>query len=241
MRAENGHITPLPAGSDNYMYLVRGTQGHAVAVDPGEAKPIQALCTLLGLRLTHLLLTHHHGDHTGGVAHLVKAYNCEVIGLSKHACAAITRVCTDNAPLDCAGLSLQVLATPGHTTDSCCYYCEEGGNLFTGDTLFLGGCGRLRGGTGEQLYSSLQRLAALPGETSIWCGHEYTLDNLAFARAAFPQNREIEARGERELVQYNESEITVPGTIAEEKATNPFLLADSVESFLRLRKEKDRF
>lgn len=241
MAAEPGTITPLTSGDDNYQYLVRGTRPEAFVVDPGDATSALSLCSLLGLKLTHILLTHAHADHTAGVTALVAKTGCTVVANTPQSIAAQSVNVDDGSKLVCAGLSVNVIHTPGHTADSCCYYVESLNSVFTGDTLFLGGCGRLLGGTATQLYESLQKLAALPEATKVWCGHEYTLDNLVFACSQYPDSAELIERDKAENAKFEEHDSTIPGTIGEEIQTNVFMQASTAEEFAALRAAKDRF
>jgi hydroxyacylglutathione hydrolase len=218
-------ISPLPAFDDNYIWLLRapGSTGAAV-VDPGDESPVFEALELEGLTLTAILITHHHGDHTGGVADLLAAYpGAQVVGPADQRIRGLTRTVGEGGLVALPGFAepFRVLEVPGHTASHIAYLWD--GVLFCGDTLFAGGCGRVFDGTFAQLSASLRRIAALPAETQVYCAHEYTLANLGFAKWVEPDSvplaeREGEARRLRSL-----GLPTVPSGLALELATNPFL------------------
>jgi hydroxyacylglutathione hydrolase len=217
-------VLAIPAFNDNYFWLIHdGT--HAAVVDPGDAAPVLAALALHRLTLTTILLTHHHADHVGGVVQLSQQGDVEVWGPRAEAILGVTqRVAEGNtAVLTAPALRLTVLDVPGHTRGHIAYVASEQGWLFCGDTLFAGGCGRLFEGTPEQMEISLNKLAALPGETLVYCAHEYTMSNLRFAREVDPDNQTLLARIESDQGKRTRSQPTVPSTIALERATNPFL------------------
>jgi hydroxyacylglutathione hydrolase len=217
-------IRPIPAFNDNYIWHIQSGDQHWV-VDPGDADPVfQALGHN---KLTGILLTHHHFDHTGGVTALVQAYECPVYGPAT--IAQVTHPLTDGDQLSLMDHRWEVLAVPGHTLDhiALVLHADDGPHLFCGDTLFAAGCGRLFEGTPQQMFDSLSRLASLPAETRVYCAHEYTLSNLKFALAAEPGNPEIEARMALVKQMRAENRPTLPSTIATELATNPFLRTPS--------------
>src|SRR4051812_43557449 len=215
-------VVPLRAFKDNYVWTLRNDRFAAV-VDPGEARPVLDYLAAQGLRLAAILATHHHQDHVGGVAELVAAHPCPVYGPRGEPIATLTRPVGggDAVALAELGLTFEVLDIPGHTRAHIAYY---GANmLFCGDTLFACGCGRAFEGTPQQLHASLQKLVALPDETLVYCGHEYTLANIGFAKAVEPGNARLLER-ERSDAKLRERDLpTLPSTIAKEKATNPFL------------------
>ncbi|MEN8169075.1 MAG: hydroxyacylglutathione hydrolase [Pseudomonadota bacterium] len=214
----------LTAFEDNYIWLI-GCDGKSevAIVDPGDADPVIEYVEREGLRPTAILITHHHGDHTGGVNELVERYQIPVYGPANERIPALTQPLheADKVEFVACGLSLKVLDTPGHTRGHICYYGH--GALFSGDTLFTAGCGRLFEGTAEQMYESLEKLRALPDETLIYCAHEYTEANLSFAMVAEPQNTETAARAVEVEHLRQEGKATVPAPLSMEKATNPFL------------------
>ena len=221
-------VLTVPAFHDNYLWLIHDGI-HAAAVDPGDAKPILAALKANGLKLTAILLTHHHADHIGGVPELLQHYPVPVFGPRNESIAAVTLPVGEGKTFDVPGLPLRlsVLDVPGHTMGHIAYVREaQGGEpvwLFCGDTLFAGGCGRLFEGTPAQMISSLGKLAALPDSTKIFCAHEYTLSNLRFARVVDPDNAALVERVKVETDKREHDLSTVPSTIGVEKATNPFL------------------
>lgn len=223
------HVLPVPAFNDNYLWLLHDGS-HAAVVDPGDAGPILAALRDHGLTLTAILLTHHHGDHIGGVPALLAQYDVPVFGPRSDGIAAVTQPLGegDSITVPGIGLALAVLDVPGHTHGHIAYYGDGRGNggqrwLFCGDTLFAGGCGRLFEGTPAQMAASLDKLAALPPETQVFCAHEYTLSNLRFALAVEPENDALQARMAAETAKRERGVPTVPSMIAIERATNPFL------------------
>jgi hydroxyacylglutathione hydrolase len=253
-------VVPISLLNDNYAYLlVDAARGEAVVVDPSEGAPILASLASRRLRLTGIWCTHHHFDHTGGVADLCAAHpGVDVIGsdydLRAGRIAGQTRGVADGDVLSHGHTAFHVLEVPGHTLGAIAFV--GGGHAFTGDTLFLAGCGRLFEGTPAQLAQSLTRLAALPYDTRLWVGHEYTAKNLAFAREVEPANTALADRIVRVQAERTASRPTVPGRIDEERATNPFLRAhaaaviafarahgaasdDPVEVFAAVRRAKD--
>lgn len=239
-------IEPIPAFSDNYIWLLHGGDGRALLVDPGDAAPALEALSERGLRLAGILLTHHHPDHTGGVQTLRNAFP----GLPVHgpagspAAACITAPLVDGDTLSVLGRAAQVIAIPGHTLDHIAYYLPptraEAAVLFCGDTLFAGGCGRVFEGDPPMMHASLSRLAALPPETQLFCAHEYTLSNLRFARAVEPGNRELAEREARDIARRERGEPTVPSSIAVERATNPFLRCAETEVRAAARQQASR-
>ncbi|WP_265942991.1 hydroxyacylglutathione hydrolase [Dechloromonas sp. A34] len=213
-------VSFIPAFKDNYIWLL--TQGSsAFVVDPGEAAPVLARLEADGLRLEGILITHHHGDHQGGVGELKAHYKPEVFAPAKESITGCTRPLDGGERIEVLGQTLQVMAVPGHTLGHIAYYAP--GLLFCGDTLFGAGCGRLFEGTPAQMAASLDSFAALPDETLIYCAHEYTEMNLRFALAVEPDNLALRQRVTRVAAQRAAGLPSVPSTLAEEKATNPFL------------------
>jgi hydroxyacylglutathione hydrolase len=215
-------IIPIPAFSDNYIWLVQ--QGsRAAVVDPGDAAPVIAHLRHGGIQLVAIVATHHHGDHVGGIPDLLLQWRVPVYGPANEGIPG--RSCAlregDSFEMPEVGVSMSVLDIPGHTSGHIA--CFGGGILFCGDTLFAAGCGRLFEGTPAQMLASLDKLAALPGETRVYCGHEYTVANLRFALAVEPGNGRLQERLSREQDKRGRGEVTLPSTIAEERLTNPFL------------------
>ncbi|MGB0679405.1 MAG: hydroxyacylglutathione hydrolase [Polyangiales bacterium] len=246
------HIEPIPCLRDNYAYLVIDTDsGTAAVVDPSEAEPVLRALQRQQLRLTAMWLTHHHWDHIGGIVALqtqcgplpvyASCYDAE-----HGRVPAQSEALQDGQRFAFGTRQVQALCVPGHTLGALAYHV--GDDLFTGDTLFLGGCGRLFEGSAAQMHASLLRLAALPAQTKVWCGHEYTRSNLAFARHVDPDNAALAARYAALPAQQAGRIQTVPGSIHEELATNPFLRCATLaaphglapdDAFAALRRGKD--
>lgn len=224
------HIHPIPAFEDNYIWLLVAGENAAV-IDPGQAEPVIEALESQHLNLKAILLTHHHDDHIGGAQVLRQRYACPVYGSQMREIELHAQHDGDTLDLSAAGLGRwQIIAVPGHTLDHLAYFSPTTPPvLFCGDTLFGAGCGKLFEGTPQQMQSSLEKIRALPDTTQIYCGHEYTEDNLRFAVLAEPQNAAIRARitSAHELRARNEP--TIPSTLALEKATNPFLRWDQTE------------
>jgi hydroxyacylglutathione hydrolase len=222
-------IIPIPAFSDNYIWLLR-KGGHAAVVDPGDAAPVLDYLRRENLALAAILATHHHRDHVGGIEALLEKHPAPVYGPAGEripACAHPLRE-RDTIRLEAIDAAFDVLDIPGHTAGHIAYVglFEDARVLFCGDTLFAAGCGRLFEGTPAQMWSSLGKLARLPADTLVYCGHEYTLANLAFAAVADASNREVVERTAREREKRDRGVPTLPSTIGLELRTNPFLRAD---------------
>jgi hydroxyacylglutathione hydrolase len=215
-------IVPLPAFRDNYIWTLRDGAKAAV-VDPGEAAPVKAYLAKEKLTLVAILATHHHPDHVGGISELVAARKVPVFGPRSEPIPELTHPVGqgDRANIEELGASFDVLDIPGHTRAHVAYYGL--GSLFCGDTLFACGCGRVFEGTPQQMLESLSKLAALPDATKIYCGHEYTLANIQFARDVDPGNQALAAREERVRKLRDAGRPSLPSTLGEERATNPFL------------------
>jgi hydroxyacylglutathione hydrolase len=255
-------IIPIPAFSDNYIWLVRDGP-HAAVVDPGDATPVLAYLEREKLTLTAIVNTHHHADHVGGNAALLARFPVPVFGPAHESIPGRTRALAEGDEITVPGLRwpLRVLDIPGHTAGHIGYVGGDSDTAvaFVGDTLFAGGCGRLFEGTPAQMSASLAKLAALPGGTAVYCAHEYTLANLRFALAVEPGNAALRARYRRDQDQRDRGLPTVPSTIADERATNPFLrvsepavfaaaqaragrrLVDAVDAFAVVREWKNAF
>jgi len=237
--------------ADNLTYVLE-CDGEAAVIDPGEASPVLRHLGATGSKLLAVLCTHGHFDHIGGISELVAYTRCDVVQPGETA--------ADSDDLITVGpFVLTVLRTPGHSIDSVCLYlaAPEGlpGEVFTGDTLFVGGCGRLLTRSPQTMWSSLQILAALPGETRVYPGHDYTLENYEFALTVEPDNRAVKRRLKQVRALVEAGKQAVPSTIREERATNPFLRAgdpalkaaldmpeaSDVDAFAELRRRKDRF
>lgn len=217
-------IEPIPAFEDNYIWALRAG-GQVTVVDPGEAAPVLRFLEHSGDRLAAILVTHRHGDHIGGIAELVARYPVPVYGPAREAAEVVTHPLRDGDRVAVPGGEFDVLEVPGHTLGHVSYY--RPGMLFCGDTLFGAGCGRVFEGTLAQMHASLARLAALPADTLVYCAHEYTQSCLRFARTVEPGNAAIDARIARVAAQRAAGGPSVPSTLAEELATNPFLRWDA--------------
>ena len=215
-------IIRIPAFKDNYIWLLRKGAA-AVVVDPGDAGPVLDVLDRQGLALTAILITHHHADHQGGVAGLLARYPVPVFGPAHESITALSRPLRGGETIKLPGLGVEfaVIAVPGHTLGHLAYHGT--GALFCGDTLFGAGCGRVFEGTMAQMLASLERLAALPAETAVYCAHEYTLANLRFALAVDPGNPLLQQRAAEVAALRAEGRASVPSTLAQEVATNPFL------------------
>lgn len=225
MNSNSINVIAVPAFSDNYLWLFhRSNEQQAYVVDPGDAKPVLAALEKHQLELAGILITHHHMDHTGGIDRLLSHRAVPVYGPGGGSVPQVNHPVGDGDSLELPnGMTFSVFAVPGHTLDHIAYYCGTENVLFCGDTLFAGGCGRLFEGTAAQMYQSLRKLAALPGNTRVYCAHEYTLANLTFAKAVEGGNQDLLRRLEQDRAQRQRDLPTVPSTIALENATNPFL------------------
>lgn len=224
MTRDSLKIEPIPAFTDNYIWLLHRGGKACVVVDPGDAAPVLETLARRSLELTAILVTHHHWDHAGGVPELLEAWpearvygpDDERLGDWNHPCREGDTVTID--PLD---LSLSVLEVPAHTRTHIAFYGH--GALFSGDTLFSIGCGRLFEGTPDDMQVAMDKLAALPGATRVYCGHEYTRDNCRFALTVEPDNGQLRARDEAVQKLRDEHQPSLPAILAEELAANPFL------------------
>lgn len=218
------NIFAIPAFTDNYIWtIVNGKE--AIVIDPGDAKPVIDTFKEKDLTLTKILITHHHFDHCGGIEELRKRFNVKVFGPEGNHIKGITNPIRERESIDIFGESFEAISTPGHTDDQLGYYCGKHipPILFSGDTLFAAGCGRLFEGTPLQMYDSLYLYSQLPKETLIYCGHEYTESNLNFALSVEPKNDRIKKRLEEVKELRKKNLITLPSTIDIERKTNPFM------------------
>lgn len=232
----------LPALSDNYIWLL-AESGRAWVVDPGESTPVTAFLAAQQLQLAGILVTHHHGDHVGGIAALLQTFPGIPVYGPAHSPAAslITQPLHDGDTLTLGQATFGVIGIPGHTLDHIAFYCATQALLFCGDTLFSAGCGRVFEGTYAQMHASLMKLATLPDDTRVCCAHEYTLSNLKFAHAVEPDNNavvEFTAHCEQKRAL---GEPTLPSSIGQEKNINPFLRCQNEETFSARREWKNHF
>ncbi len=219
-------VEPIPAFDDNYLWLLaRGSL--AAVVDPGDAEPVLQRLARRNLDLQAILVTHHHGDHVGGVAALAHATGARVYGPRGEQIPARDVALGGGDRIEVLGAAFEVLDVPGHTLGHIAYHAPALRALFCGDTLFAAGCGRLFEGTAGQMTASLAKLAALPADTRVYCAHEYTLSNLRFALAVEADNEALRERQRSCVALRERGEPTLPSTIAEELATNPFLRCDA--------------
>lgn len=254
-------MTPLeidlfPCRSDNFGVLLHDpVSGATASIDAPEEKPILDALARRGWTLTHILTTHHHGDHVEANPALKQRFGATIIGPKRETIPGIDRKVDEGDVFDFAGRRVEVIATPGHTLGHICFYLPEEKLLFAADTLFALGCGRVFEGTPAQMWGSLEKLAALPDETTVYFGHEYTLSNARFAKTIDPDNAALLARVAEIEALRAAGGFTAPTTIGLEKATNPFLragdpairrhlgmeTASDAEVFAEIRGRKDRF
>ncbi|MGJ8563330.1 MAG: hydroxyacylglutathione hydrolase [Alphaproteobacteria bacterium] len=237
-------IEMFPCLWDNYGFLIHSPDtGETAAIDTPEAAKITEACERKGWTLTHIWNTHHHPDHVGGNLELQKTFGVDITGPAHDAARipGITTHVTGGDVFDFAGHEVRVINTPGHTDGHIVYYVPSAGAAFVGDTVFVLGCGRLFEGTPAQMYESLQQLAALPDDTKVYCAHEYTLSNAAFAVTIEPNNADLLAYVEKAKALRAQDLPTVPTTILAEKANNPFVRAKSAKQLGIIRAAKDQF
>ncbi|MGY0219251.1 hydroxyacylglutathione hydrolase [Endozoicomonadaceae bacterium StTr2] len=226
-------ITPIPAFNDNYIWLLTRTDNPnnsddstAWVVDPGDGQAVLQTLQQRGLSLGGILITHHHADHTGGIQTLLQHYQVPVVGPNNPAIKLISQTVGQDDEISILGSCFKVYSVPGHTLDHIAYFTDElvdSPALFCGDTLFAGGCGRLFEGSAEQMLNSMQKLAALPNNTRVFCAHEYTEANLRFAIAVEPENEILQQRIKDVALLRSNNKPSVPSTLLTEKNTNPFL------------------
>jgi len=250
----------IPAFCDNFIYLYRYDKGRALAVDVCDSSYVLRAAARHELRITHVLVTHQHWDHVAGVSELKRQTGCKVIGGEECKMPCIDCVVGDGHILSIGSAKVQVVGTPGHTAGSLCYYVrarEQGGAgiVWTGDTLFVGGCGRLLGSPAKIMWDSLVKLKSLPDDTLVYCGHDYTIENYEFALTIEPANSAVKQALEHAINVRRQGGHIVPSNIKQEKKTNIFLRAntaevrtalkmpsaEAAEVFAELRRRKDIF
>ena len=254
-------VTPIPAFSDNYIWLLQHGSGSDVAVvDPGDASAVETFLQQKGLNLAAILITHHHHDHTGGVTALSKGRDIPVYGPAHSPFGGISHKLRDGDSFELFGQLLAIREIPGHTKDHISYFCAgENPQLFCGDTLFLAGCGRLFEGTAAQMLDAMHYFQDLPDHTRVYCTHEYSLGNLAFAAAVEPDNKAIQASLSSCRALREQDQPTLPTNLGTEKQINPFMrtntpgviqaaekfsgkqLQGEVEVFAAIREWKNQF
>jgi hydroxyacylglutathione hydrolase len=234
-------LLPIPAFADNYIWLLENGET-AWIVDPGDAAPALEVLHEKNLQLAGILLTHHHPDHSGGIAELLKHYQVPVYGPDNSPVRVlISHPLQDGSCITLGNMAFSVIAIPGHTLDHIAFYSAAEKILFCGDTLFSAGCGRVFEGTHEQMYQALLKLAELPDDTMVCCGHEYTLSNLRFAASLEPANNNILEHQKQCEILRAKNLPTLPSTIAQEKKINPFLRCHSAAEFSERRTLKNNF
>jgi hydroxyacylglutathione hydrolase len=251
-------IHQIPVLSDNYVYLAHDpATGDTAVVDPAVVAPVLAAARDKGWNITHILNTHHHGDHTGGNLEIKQQTGCTIVGpkADRDRIPGIDVEVGDGDSYKLGDAEAKVFDVPGHTRGHIAYWFGASDALFCGDTLFAMGCGRLFEGTPDQMWTSLSKLTALPDQTRVYCAHEYTLSNGEFALSVEPENQDLLARMDEVREKRRGGQPTVPSTMAQEKATNPFLRpmsphlqetvglsgAGLVEVFAETRARKDSF
>jgi hydroxyacylglutathione hydrolase len=251
-------IQQVPCLKDNYAYLLHCAEtGATAALDPSEAKPVLDAAAAKGWRISHVLNTHHHWDHVGGNGGIKAATGARVVGPEpdRDRIPEIDETVAEGRPFRLGNAQAEIFFIPGHTRGHMAFWFPESRALFCGDTLFTLGCGRLFEGTPQQMWASLLKLRALPDDAQVHCGHEYTESNARFALAVDPDNAALKRRAEQVKAARAEGRSTVPASMAEERATNPFLRADDpklaaavgmagappVQVFAEIRRRKDNF
>ncbi len=249
-------VQSIPAFNDNYIWLIHSPDKHCVVVDPGDATPVIKVLEEQQLTLDAILVTHHHHDHIGGISELKRAFpHVNIVAPSAEPIPGVSQSVEDGDQVEIFGERFMVLGVPGHTAGHIAYVGDE--KLFCGDTLFSGGCGRLFEGTPAQMFNSLQKIAALPDETKVYCAHEYTSSNIAFALVAEQDNPHLQRYREDVSRLRAQGISTIPSTLRQEKLINPFLRCDQasikksvadkafddsdLETFAALRRWKDKF
>jgi hydroxyacylglutathione hydrolase len=234
----------IPCLQDNYSYLIIDENNNsACVVDPGEAKPIVDYLKNKNIKLRYILNTHHHFDHIGGNEYLKKKFGSIVVGFKKdiNRIPEIDVLLEDNQIWKAENFEAKIIHIPGHTSGHICFHFFQEKLVFTGDTLFSLGCGRIFEGTYKEMFESLNKIKSLPEETKVYCGHEYTLSNLKFCIKYNPENQNLKKKAENIKKKIDNGLPTIPSTIKDELECNIFLRANDLESFSKLRDLKDNF
>ena len=234
----------IPCLQDNYSYLIIDDNNNsACVVDPGEAKPIVDYLKNKNIKLKYILNTHHHFDHIGGNEYLKKKFGSIVVGFKKdiNRIPEIDVLLEDNQIWKAENFEAKIIHIPGHTSGHICFHFFQEKLVFTGDTLFSLGCGRIFEGTYKEMFESLNKIKSLPEETKVYCGHEYTLSNLNFCIKYNPENQNLKKKAENIKKKIDNGLPTIPSTIKDELECNIFLRANDLESFSKLRDLKDNF
>ena len=236
-------VIPVPALSDNYIWMLRDpASGEVAVVDPGQDAPALDAAETCGWRITQILTTHWHPDHTGGNSGIKAATGATITAPAEaERLSPVDRMVAEGDRVSVGGFEAVVWEIPAHTAGHIAYYFEAAKMIFVGDTLFAMGCGRLFEGTPEQMFANMVRFAGLPDDVRVYCGHEYTLANARFAAHVDPGNAAVGERFARVAAMRDRGEVTLPTTIGEERATNPFLRAADAAELARLRTMKDSF
>ncbi len=237
-------IVRIAVLDDNYVWLVHEpASGETMVVDPSVSEPILAAADARGWTITQIWNTHWHPDHTGGNAAIKASTGCSVTGPAAEAdrIPTLDHMVAEGDTVTIGAVTAKVMEIPAHTSGHIAYYLADEAMVFVGDTLFAMGCGRLFEGNAQQMFDNMQRLAALPEDTAVYCGHEYTLSNARFAMTVEPDNAELAQRFASVTAMRERNEPTVPTSIALELATNPFMRASSVEELAARRTAKDNF
>ena len=238
------NVSAIPLFKDNYAWLLRDSAtGTTAVVDPADAGPVEAAIMAAGGRLDLILLTHHHADHVGGTDEIRARFGCPVVGAAAdaHRLPKLDRAVKEGDTVAIGDAVGRVIETPGHTMGHIAFYYPDGHALFCGDTLFSLGCGRLLEGRPADMFASLQNFAALPSDTQVYCGHEYTESNARFAITVEPDNAALKKRMAEILALRAAGRSTVPSPLGEEMAANPFMRAPDAVALGRIRAAKDSF
>ncbi len=236
-------IQIIPIFDDNYVYLLKTSCGITAVIDPGDAEPVIKELEAQNLTLDYILITHHHWDHVGGIPKLKSIYGSKVIAPAKesHLIKGIDQTLKENDIFMLGRETAQTIETPGHTLGSICYYFQDSKVIFTGDTVFSMGCGRLFEGTATDMFGSFQKIKALPDDTMIYCTHEYTRGNAGFCLSQDRDNEYLKDRIKEVKLLRSQNKPTLPVSLKTEKKTNIFMKTKNADEFAALRLKKDSF